>query len=94
MSQGRGAANGETVARQISLFPIIPSIKIVDLAKAMAPKLKHKFIGIRPGEKVHELLSSKDEAMNVIKFKNHYCNCLSNNYFYRPTFFVICCRYP
>ena len=53
-------------------IPIIPSIKIVDLAKAMAPKLKHKFIGIRPGEKVHELLTSKDEASNVIKFKNHY----------------------
>jgi len=53
-------------------IPIIPSIKIVDLAKAMAPKLKHKFIGIRPGEKVHELLSSKDEAANIIEFKNHY----------------------
>ena len=30
--------------------PIIPSIKITDLAKAMAPNLKHKIIGIRPGE--------------------------------------------
>jgi UDP-N-acetylglucosamine 4,6-dehydratase len=52
--------------------PKIPSIKIVDLAKAMAPNLKHKIIGIRPGEKIHELLTSKDEAMNVIRFKDHY----------------------
>ena len=52
--------------------PKIPSIKIVDLAKAMAPNLKHKIIGIRPGEKIHELLTSKDEAANVIKFKNYY----------------------
>ena len=52
--------------------PKIPSIKIVDLAKSMAPNLKHKIIGIRPGEKIHELLTSKDEAKNVIRFKDHY----------------------
>ncbi len=52
--------------------PKIPSIKIVDLAKAMGPNIKHKIIGIRPGEKVHELLTSKDESANVIKFKNYY----------------------
>ncbi len=52
--------------------PKIPSIKIVDLAKAMAPHLSQKIIGIRPGEKIHELLTSKDESANVIKFKKHY----------------------
>ncbi len=52
--------------------PKIPSIKIVDLAKAMAPDLSQKIIGIRPGEKIHELLTSKDESGNVIKFKKHY----------------------
>jgi len=52
--------------------PKIPSIKITDLAKAMAPDLHQKTIGIRPGEKIHELLTSKDESRNVIKFKNHY----------------------
>ena len=52
--------------------PKIPSIKITDLAKSMAPNLKHKIVGIRPGEKIHELLTSKDEAKSVIRFKNHY----------------------
>lgn len=52
--------------------PIIPSIRIVDLAKAMAPKLKHKIIGIRPGEKIHEVMCTKDDAVNVWKFKNFY----------------------
>ena len=50
--------------------PIIPSIKITDLAKAMAPTLKQKIIGIRPGEKIHEeLMISKDDAPNVLKLK-------------------------
>ena len=53
-------------------IPKIPSIKIIDLAKAMAPSVKQKVIGIRPGEKVHEMLTSKDESSYVIKFKHYY----------------------
>lgn len=41
--------------------PKIPSMKIVDLAKAIAPECGMKVIGIRPGEKVHEVLVSRDE---------------------------------
>ena len=52
--------------------PKIPSIRIIDLATAMAPKLKKKFVGIRPGEKIHELLTSKDESANVIDFGQYY----------------------
>ena len=52
--------------------PIIPSIKITDLAKAMAPKLKQKIIGIRPGEKIDEVMCTRDDALNVWKFKDYY----------------------
>ncbi len=49
--------------------PKIPSMKILDLAKAIAPKCKIKFIGIRPGEKIHECLLTEDEARHSLEFK-------------------------
>tara|TARA_Y100000590_G_scaffold457061_2_gene608876 strand:- start:2609 stop:3601 length:993 start_codon:yes stop_codon:yes gene_type:complete len=49
-----------------------PSIKIVDLAKAINPKAKIKIIGVRPGEKINEILTSVDDSENVISFDNHY----------------------
>jgi len=53
-------------------IPIIPTVKITDLAKAMAPNLKQKIIGIRPGEKIHESLCSLDESRLVRNLKDHY----------------------
>ena len=50
--------------------PKIPSIKLMDLA--MAPKLNHKIIGIRPGEKLHEKMCSMQEAHLTIGFKDYY----------------------
>ena len=44
----------------------IPSIKIIDLAKCIAPECKLEEIGIRPGEKLHEQLISSDEAARYI----------------------------
>ena len=52
--------------------PKIPSIRVTDLAKAMAPKLNHKIIGIRPGEKLHEKMCSVNEAHLTLDFKDHY----------------------
>jgi len=52
--------------------PKIPSIKIVDLAKAMAPNLKTKIVGIRPGEKIHELMCPNEYHHLTLEFKNHY----------------------
>tara|TARA_B100000029_G_C17471361_1_gene922099 strand:- start:231 stop:1232 length:1002 start_codon:yes stop_codon:yes gene_type:complete len=53
-------------------IPKIPSIKIIDLAKAMAPNVKIKEIGIRPGEKIHELMCPNESAVNTIEFKNYF----------------------
>ena len=53
-------------------IPIIPSLKIIDLAKAISPSAKLKIIGKRPGEKIHEALFSKEESHLVSKFKDFY----------------------
>jgi len=47
--------------------PRIPSMKIIDLARAMAPECKIEIVGIRPGEKIHEALISTDEARNALE---------------------------
>ncbi|MBV8466605.1 MAG: UDP-N-acetylglucosamine 4,6-dehydratase (inverting) [Burkholderiales bacterium] len=52
--------------------PKIPSIRVVDLAHAMAPNLPHKHVGIRPGEKLHELMVPLDDARMTIEFDDHY----------------------
>ena len=52
--------------------PKIPSMKIVDLANYMAPQIKKKVIGIRPGEKLHEAMTTIDDARNLIEFKDRF----------------------
>ncbi len=52
--------------------PKIPSIKITDLAKSIDKKMKQKIIGIRPGEKLHEMMFSFDDSKNAIEFDDHY----------------------
>ena len=47
--------------------PKIPSMKLVDLAETIAPGCEVEFIGIRPGEKLHEALVSEDEARNAVE---------------------------
>jgi UDP-N-acetylglucosamine 4,6-dehydratase len=53
-------------------IPKIPSMKIVDLAKAVEPNCTFRYTGIRPGEKLHESLISHDEARNVKEFDGIY----------------------
>ena len=52
--------------------PKIPSIKIVDIAKSLYPNVKIKFIGIRPGEKLHEVMCPRDDSHLTLEFKDHY----------------------
>ncbi len=50
--------------------PKIPSMKVIDLARAIAPGATVSIIGIRPGEKLHEVLISEDEARNAVEREN------------------------
>ena len=52
--------------------PKIPSARMVDLAHAMAPDLPHRIIGIRPGEKLHELMVPRDDSRLTLEFADHY----------------------
>lgn len=52
--------------------PKIPSMKITDLARAVAPGCKIKYVGIRPGEKVHECLLTEDESRHSFEFKDFF----------------------
>lgn len=52
--------------------PKIPSISITDLATAIAPDLSHKIIGIRPGEKLHEIMCPMDDSHLTVEFDDHY----------------------
>lgn len=63
--------------------PKIPSMNIVDLAKAIAPECKTEIVGIRPGEKLHELMISKDDARNTLEFHDHYIIKPQFNFFDR-----------
>jgi UDP-N-acetylglucosamine 4,6-dehydratase len=49
--------------------PKIPSMKITDLAAAIAPECKQQIVGVRPGEKIHETLISEEEARNTLEYK-------------------------
>ncbi|MFN6961780.1 MAG: UDP-N-acetylglucosamine 4,6-dehydratase (inverting) [Rhodocyclaceae bacterium] len=52
--------------------PKIPSVRIVDLAEAMAPGLPHKIVGIRPGEKLHEVMCPADDSHLTLEFPDHF----------------------
>ena len=53
-------------------IPKIPSMKITDLAKAIGPGIPHKTIGVRPGEKIHEVMITKDDARYTCELTDRY----------------------
>lgn len=55
--------------------PKIPSVNVVDLAKAMAPGLPHRIVGIRPGEKLHEIMCPADDSHLTLEFQDHFVIC-------------------
>jgi len=50
----------------------IPSMKVLDIAKSINPKNKIKIIGVRPGEKLHEMMISNEDAHLTYEYKNYY----------------------
>jgi len=67
-----------TLSSLINMFggelfvPKIPACSVGQIAKVLAPKSQIEIIGLRPGEKMHEILIPSDEARNVIEFENHF----------------------
>jgi UDP-N-acetylglucosamine 4,6-dehydratase/5-epimerase len=53
-------------------IPKIPSMRILDLVEAMAPGIKIKNVGIRPGEKLHEVMLPADDSHNSVEFSDHF----------------------
>lgn len=61
------------IARGGEIFiPKIPSMKIVDLARAVAPGVPHEFMGIREGEKLHEMMICQEDARHSLELNDHY----------------------
>ena len=52
--------------------PKIPAMHMIDLARSLAPNLPHKIIGIRPGEKLHEVMITQDDAPQTIELADRY----------------------
>ena len=68
--------------------PKIPSIKITDLAKAMAPDLPIKIVGIRPGEKLHEMMCPGDMSFHTYEFADHFVIAPAIKFFNRSNDFT------
>lgn len=52
--------------------PKIPSVNVIDLARAMAPHIQQRVIGIRPGEKLHEIMCPADDSHLTLEFADHF----------------------
>ena len=63
--------------------PKLPSMNIMDLATVLAPECKTELVGIRSGEKLHEIMVPRDDARNTVEFPNYYVIKPQFNYFGR-----------
>ncbi|GGW63274.1 UDP-N-acetylglucosamine 4,6-dehydratase (inverting) [Alishewanella tabrizica] len=68
--------------------PKIPSIRITDLAQAMAPQLPIKIVGIRPGEKLHEMMCPGDMSFHTFEFADHFVIAPAIKFFNRSNDFT------
>lgn len=68
-------------------IPKIPSVHVTDLAEAYAPHLEPEIIGIRPGEKLHEIMCPADDSHRTLEFKDHFVLAPTIKFFNRDTDF-------
>ena len=68
----------ETMRGGEIFVPRIPSMKMVDLARALAPGLPHETVGIRPGEKLHEVMITEDDARMTLSLGDRFAICPAN----------------
>jgi len=74
----------EQMQRGEIFIPKIPSMRVTELAEALAPECAIDFVGIRPGEKLHEVLLSSDEGRTAIELKDKYIILPAMPYFEAP----------
>ena len=75
-------------------IPKLPSMKMVDLAQAVAPGCKIDIIGIRPGEKLHESMISEDEARQTVDLGDRYAILPAHGWWYTPPEWRSAARMP
>lgn len=66
--------------------PKIPSMYMTELASAMAPDLKQQIVGIRPGEKLHEIMCPADDSHLTLEFDDHFVICPSIQFAHKSDF--------
>ena len=64
-----------------TFVPKLPSMNILDLAKAIGPECRTEVVGIRPGEKLHEVMVPRDQAVNTVDFGDYYVIKPAFNFF-------------
>ncbi|MEA1989469.1 MAG: UDP-N-acetylglucosamine 4,6-dehydratase (inverting) [Pseudomonadota bacterium] len=69
-------------------IPKIPSMYMTELAKAIAPELPQKIVGIRPGEKLHEIMCPADDSHLTLEFDDHYVICPTIQFAHKSDFTV------
>lgn len=62
----------ETMVGGEIIVPKIPSVRVTDIARVVGPDCEHRVIGIRPGEKLHEVMVTEDDARLALEFPDHY----------------------
>lgn len=67
-------------------IPKIPSMYMTELARAMAPNLPHKIVGIRPGEKLHEIMCPSDDSHLTLEFDDHFVICPTIQFAHKTNF--------